>query len=153
MLKKRIIPKLLLKFKKKKDIHVPILVNSFNYTHYKTVGDPISQAKIYEAQLADELALINIDSLPIRDNKFILELVKQFSFNIFMPLIFGGGVFSLECFKLLLSSGISLMTLNLHSNVQMESYSRGVRQRIYIYMYMSRDDRTNSVVLMCYLDA
>ena len=65
MLKKRIIPKLLLKFKKKNGTYVPILVNSFNYTHYKIIGDPISQAKIYEAQLADELILINIESLPI----------------------------------------------------------------------------------------
>ena len=51
MLKKRIIPKLLLKFKKQNDKYIPLLVNSFNYNHYKIIGDPISQAKIYEAQL------------------------------------------------------------------------------------------------------
>tara|TARA_B100001964_G_scaffold131992_1_gene145809 strand:- start:740 stop:1531 length:792 start_codon:yes stop_codon:yes gene_type:complete len=112
MLKKRIIPKLLLKFKKKNGTYVPILVNSFNYTHYKIIGDPISQAKIYEAQLADELILINIESLPINENKFILDLIKQFSFNIFMPLTVGGGVLSLNCFKQLLSSGADKVLIN-----------------------------------------
>lgn len=112
MLKRRIIPKLLLKFKKKNGNNIPILVNSFNYTHYKIVGDPISQAKIYEAQLADELVLINIESLTINENKFILDLIKQFSFNIFMPLTVGGGVVSLNCFKKLLSSGADKVMIN-----------------------------------------
>ena len=60
MLKKRLIPKLLLKFKENNKL--PILVNSYKYSHYKTIGDPISQAKIYEAQSADELVILNIDS-------------------------------------------------------------------------------------------
>ena len=110
MLKKRLIPKLLLKFKGEKKI--PILVNSYKYLHYKIIGDPISQAKIYEAQSADELAILNIDSLDLQNNKFCLDYLKEFSENIFMPLTFGGGVKSVNCFNLLLNSGADKVSIN-----------------------------------------
>lgn len=112
MLKKRVIPKLLLRFKNQNNKYKPMLVTSFNYKYFKIIGDPLSQAKIYEAQLADELLLLNIDSLPISKSKYILEYIKNFSFNIFMPLTVGGGVFSLNCFKELLKSGADKVLIN-----------------------------------------
>ena len=105
MLKKRVIPKLLLRFKKIENDYKAILVTSFNYEFYKIIGDPISQAKIYEAQLADELLLVNIDSLPISESPYILDFIKKLSLSIFMPLTVGGGVHSINCFRKLLKSG------------------------------------------------
>jgi imidazole glycerol-phosphate synthase subunit HisF len=110
MLKKRLIPKLLLRFKG--EGKTPILVNSYKYLHYKTIGSPIHQAKIYEAQSADELVMLNMDSLSLQDNAFVLEYLKKFSENIFMPLTFGGGVKSLNCFQLLLNSGADKVSIN-----------------------------------------
>ena len=112
MLKKRVIPKLLLRFKKQIDGYKPILVTSYNYNFFKIIGDPLSQAKIYEAQLADELLLLNIDSLLVSKSIYILEYIKKFSLNIFMPLTVGGGVFSLNCFKELLRSGADKVQIN-----------------------------------------
>ncbi len=81
------------------------MVNSYKYLHYKTIGNPISQAKIYEAQSTDELVILNIDSFDLQNNKFVLDYLKEFSENIFMPLTFGGGVNKYD------GTSISLLTL------------------------------------------
>ena len=54
MLKKRIIPKLLIKSQKIGNKYRPVMVTSRNFKDYKSVGDPVSQAKIFQDQLADE---------------------------------------------------------------------------------------------------
>ena len=125
MLKKRLIPKLLLRFRGEKKI--PILVNSYKFLHYKTIGDPISQAKIYEAQSADELAILNIDSLDLQNNKFCLDYLKKFSENIFMPLTFGGGVKSVNCFNLLLNSGADKVSINKNAVLKPNLISESVK--------------------------
>ena len=42
-----------------------MLVTTRQFRDVLEVGDPVSQAKIYEAQLADELVVLNIDGTPI----------------------------------------------------------------------------------------
>ena len=86
MLKKRLIPKLLLKKTKN---NTPCLVNSFKYSKYKIIGSPISQAKIFEAQHADQLILLNIESVKLVTSSPMINLLEDFSSNIFMPLTFG----------------------------------------------------------------
>ncbi|MBD1139692.1 imidazole glycerol phosphate synthase subunit HisF [Pelagibacterales bacterium SAG-MED38] len=109
MLKKRIIPKLLLKNSKK---NIPCLVNSLQFKKYQIVGHPISQAKIFEAQHADQLILLNIDSLKLDSNNSIVNLLKDFSLNIFMPLVFGGGVKDNASIELVLKNGADKVSLN-----------------------------------------
>ena len=53
MLKKRVIPTLLLKDKR--------MVKGKKFQNYKDVGDPISAVKIYNNQHADELMFIDIN--------------------------------------------------------------------------------------------
>ena len=53
MLKKRVIPTLLLSGNR--------LKKGIKYKNYRDVGDPISAVKIYNNQFADELIFINID--------------------------------------------------------------------------------------------
>ena len=81
MLKKRLIPKLLIKFNKNNN---PVLVNSFQYNKYKLIGNPVSQAKIFEAQHADQLVLLNIDKQIDENNNIIINLLNEFSKN-FIP--------------------------------------------------------------------
>ena len=54
MLKKRLIPKLIFKTKKIKEKYYPIIVTTKQYNKIKYVGDPISQAKIFESQLSND---------------------------------------------------------------------------------------------------
>ena len=112
MLKKRLIPKLIFKTNKIKEKYYPMIVTTKQYNKIKYVGDPISQAKIFESQLTDELFLVNMDSLDLDENKFLLEYYVEFSSKIFMPLTIGGGVKSIESFRKLLQSGADKVCIN-----------------------------------------
>ena len=109
MLKKRLIPKLLLKNTKN---NTPCLVNSFKYSKYKIIGSPISQAKIFEAQHADQLILLNIESVKLVASSPMINLLEDFSSNIFMPLTFGGGIKSEKCVELALKHGADKVSIN-----------------------------------------
>lgn len=112
MLKRRIIPKLLIKARAYEGATRPILVVTKNYEQVSDVGDPISQAKIYEAQLADELIVLNIDSVPVATDRTLLNMIERLASETFMPLAVGGGVTKVEDFALLLERGADKVSIN-----------------------------------------
>lgn len=112
MLKKRIIPKLLIKNKSFGSLVRPILVTTRNFQQVFEVGDPLSQAKIYEAQLADELIVLNIDRVPIARDDPLLGVVEKLASQTFMPIAVGGGVTSVDDFATLLERGADKVALN-----------------------------------------
>ena len=91
---------------------LPTFVVSKNFSKFKTVGSIIPQAKIYEAQLADELMILNIADVKCAEDVKFLSFLKKFSEQIFMPLTVGGGVKSLECFEKLLNNGADKVFIN-----------------------------------------
>lgn len=112
MLKKRLIPKLLIKYQTLANKRKPILVTTRAFRDEITVGDPVSQAKIYEAQLADELIILNIDSYPITTDDLMLKLVERMADEVFMPLTIGGGVRTIEDFQRLVEGGADKVAIN-----------------------------------------
>ena len=112
MLKKRLIPKLLIKHRLLGRSMRPVLVTTFGYRDVVEIGDPVSQAKIYEAQLADELIVLNIDSTPIGDDEIMLSLIERLAGETFMPLCVGGGVRSVSDFAKLLGRGADRICIN-----------------------------------------
>lgn len=112
MLKKRIIPKLLLTKKVIGKEEVNILVTTKSFESRVSIGDPLSQAKIYEANLADELLILAIDTIPLDQNKNLLFLIEKMSEQIFMPLCVGGGVSTLNHFEDLLNVGADKISVN-----------------------------------------
>lgn len=112
MLKKRLIPKLLLTKRKIGNDEIDILVTTRNYDSRTSIGDPLSQAKIYEANLADELIILGIDSIPLDENSELIHLIKRMSEQIFMPLCVGGGVSNLSHFEDLLNAGADKISIN-----------------------------------------
>lgn len=112
MLKKRIIPKLLIKHRALGPTVRPVLVTTRGYRDVREVGDPVSQAKIYEAQFADELIVLNIDGTEIAGDEVMLGLIERLASETFMPLAVGGGVRSADDFGLLLSRGADKVTVN-----------------------------------------
>lgn len=125
MLKKRIIPKLLLQ--KSKDFpEEMVLVTSKRFNDHVAVGDPVSQAKIYESQLADELVVLNIERRqPIDDS--LLQLLQDFAEEVFLPLTYGGGVRTLDEFTMLLSSGADKVSINSAAIDEPEFIARAAR--------------------------
>ena len=75
------------------------------------VGDPLSQAKIFEAQLADELILVDIhrtdDSWPV-----LLSTLSSISSSLATPLAVGGGIRTFHQVQELLDRGADKVVLN-----------------------------------------
>jgi imidazole glycerol-phosphate synthase subunit HisF len=104
MLKSRIIPCL--------DVKDGRVVKGVNFDGLRDAGDPVEQAKIYDAAGADELCFLDITASS--DNRsIILDVVRQTAEKCFMPLTVGGGVRCEEDVRNLLLAGadkVSVMT-------------------------------------------
>lgn len=112
MLKKRLIPKLLIKHRPMGRSLRPVLVTTRSFADAHDVGDPVSQAKIYEAQLADELVVLNIDGSPIGGDDVMLDLIERLACETLMPLCVGGGVRTTDDFGTLLRRGADKVSIN-----------------------------------------
>ncbi len=111
MLKRRLIPKLLLKASRVGASHRMVLVTTVGFDRTIDVGDPVSQAKIYEAQAADELIFLDLDA-SVESRQPLVEVVHRAAEEIFMPITVGGGVRSTDDFRLLLSNGADKVSIN-----------------------------------------
>jgi imidazole glycerol-phosphate synthase subunit HisF len=88
-----------------------VLVTTVQFNEVVEIGDPISQAKIFEAQAADELIFLDLDATP-EGRETVVEIVRRAAEEIFMPITVGGGVRSIEDFRRLLSSGADKVSVN-----------------------------------------
>ena len=104
MLKVRVIPCL--------DVMNGRVVKGVEYVGHRDAGDPIEQAKIYDADGADEMCYLDITaSSDNRDPLF--DVVKGTAEQCFMPLTVGGGVRTIDDMRKLLLAGadkVSVMT-------------------------------------------
>lgn len=105
MLKKRIIPTLLLSKGR--------MVKGKRFTDFRDTGDPVSAARIYNAQNADELFFLDIDASRSGSAFETLEkTVKEVAKECFMPLSVGGGVNSIDKIRRLLLAGADKVSIN-----------------------------------------
>lgn len=109
MLKRRIIPKLLLERDSSSSANFR-LVTTRQFSAPKPVGHPVSQARIYQAQNVDELIFLDIESKG--PDSSMLECVGRLAEEIFMPITIGGGVATLRHFEDLLSRGADKVSIN-----------------------------------------
>jgi cyclase len=111
MLKKRLIPKLQMRASRFGSTTRMVLVTTVQFGEVIEIGDPVSQAKIYEAQAADELIFLDLDaSLENRDT--VIDVVKKAAEEIFIPFTVGGGVRCITDFRTLLSNGADKVSVN-----------------------------------------
>lgn len=103
MLKSRVIPMLLLRNGR--------MVKGVQFDHYRDVGDPVSAARIYNAQYADELIFLDINQ---DANGFdeLLAVIGRVSRECFMPLTVGGGIDSVDKIRALLAGGADKIVIN-----------------------------------------
>lgn len=106
MLKTRIIPVLLLKDGR--------MVKGQKFTTFRDTGDPISAAKVYNYQDADELIFIDIEASnnAPNDRQYLYDLIEKVSEECFMPLTVGGGVNSIDDISALLNAGADKVLIN-----------------------------------------
>ncbi len=103
MLKQRIIPSLLLKDGR--------MVKGRNFSQFRDVGDPVTAAKVYNAQKVDELMFLDIR--PTRESRGqVCRIIEEAACECFMPLTVGGGVQSVEDVKSFLDIGADKVSIN-----------------------------------------
>ena len=103
MLAKRIIPCL--------DIKDGRVVKGVNFVNLRDAGDPVEQARLYDAQGADELVFLDI-SATHEGRKTTLDLVSRVAETVFMPLAVGGGIREVEDMRNLLLAGADKVSVN-----------------------------------------
>ncbi|MEH3041662.1 MAG: imidazole glycerol phosphate synthase subunit HisF [Sphingomonas paucimobilis] len=93
------------------DVHAGRVVKGVNFVELRDAGDPVEQARAYDAAGADELTFLDIGaSHEGRDT--IIDVVRRTAEVCFMPLTVGGGVRSPEDARALLLAGADKVAVN-----------------------------------------
>ena len=103
MLKARVIPCL--------DVHAGRVVKGVNFVDLVDAGDPVEQAKVYDAAGADELCFLDITASH-EDRDTIYDVVARTAEQVFVPLTVGGGVRAVEDVRKLLLAGADKASIN-----------------------------------------
>jgi cyclase len=103
MLAKRIIPCL--------DVDNGRVVKGIKFVSLTDAGDPVEQAKRYDAEGADELTFLDITASSDRRD-IVAGLVRHVADEVFIPFTVGGGLRSVEDIRAILRAGADKITLN-----------------------------------------
>ncbi len=103
MLTKRIIPCL--------DVDHGRVVKGVNFVNLRDAGDPVEIAAAYDAAGADELVFLDITASSDHRNT-VVDLVRAVAKKVFIPFTVGGGIRTVEDFRLLLREGADKISIN-----------------------------------------
>lgn len=87
------------------------VVKGVNFINMKDAGDPIQNAKFYEDEGADELAMLDI-AATMENRKTRLAWIKNVSKVIKIPLTVGGGIRTLKDIEMVLNAGANKISMN-----------------------------------------
>ncbi len=103
MLAKRIIPCL--------DVDQGRVVKGVNFVNIIDAGDPVEQAKFYDAAGADELVFLDITAT--HEARGIMhDVVRRTADHVFIPLTVGGGLRTVEDMRAMLHAGADKIAIN-----------------------------------------
>ena len=103
MLTRRIIPCL--------DVKDGRVVKGVNFVQLRDAGDPVEQARAYDAQGADEICFLDISASP-EGKATIVDVVARTADCVFAPLTVGGGVRTVDDVQRLLEAGADKVSIN-----------------------------------------
>ena len=103
MFTKRIIPCL--------DVHNGRVVKGINFVDLRDAGDPVEVGAAYDKAGADELVFLDITASS--DSRTIkIDMVRRVAETVFIPFTVGGGIRSVEDFKIILREGADKIAVN-----------------------------------------
>ena len=103
MFTKRIIPCL--------DVNNGRVVKGVNFINLRDAGDPVEVAKAYDREGADELVFLDITASS--DNRgTVVDMVRRVAENVFIPFTVGGGIRTVDDFRMLLREGADKISIN-----------------------------------------
>lgn len=100
---KRIIPCL--------DVNNGRVVKGTNFVNLRDAGDPVEVATMYDKSGADEVVFLDITASSDGRNT-TLDLVRKVAERLFIPFTVGGGIRSIDDFKVLLREGADKISIN-----------------------------------------
>ena len=103
MFTKRIIPCL--------DVKNGRVVKGVNFVDLRDAGDPVEIAAAYDRAGADELVFLDITASSDARNT-VVDMVRRVSETVFIPFTVGGGIRTVEDFRLLLREGADKISIN-----------------------------------------
>lgn len=103
MFTKRIIPCL--------DVKDGRVVKGVNFVNLRDAGDPVEIAAAYDKAGADELVFLDITASS--DNRrTVVDMVRRVAETVFIPFTVGGGIRTVEDFRMLLREGADKISVN-----------------------------------------
>jgi len=87
------------------------VVKGVNFVNLRDAGDPVENARFYQQEGADELAMLDI-AATLENRKTRLEWVEAVASVIDIPLTVGGGVSTLDDIKMLFDAGADNVSMN-----------------------------------------
>lgn len=103
MFTKRIIPCL--------DVNNGRVVKGVNFVNLRDAGDPVEIGAAYDKAGADELVFLDITASS--DNRrTVVDMVRKVAETVFIPFTVGGGIRTVEDFRLLLREGADKISIN-----------------------------------------
>lgn len=103
MLAKRIIPCL--------DVNNGRVVKGVNFVNLKDAGDPVEIASVYDKAGADELVFLDITASSDA-RSIVLDMVKRVAQTVFIPFTVGGGIRTVDDFRVILKEGADKVSVN-----------------------------------------
>lgn len=103
MFTKRIIPCL--------DVNNGRVVKGVNFVNLRDAGDPVEIAAAYDKAGADELVFLDITATSDA-RETVVDMVRRVAEKVFIPFTVGGGIRTVEDFKMLLREGADKISIN-----------------------------------------
>jgi cyclase len=103
MLAKRIIPCL--------DVKNGRVVKGVNFVNLRDAGDPVEQARVYDAAGADELVFLDITATH-EARQTVMQMARAVADQVFIPFTVGGGIRTVEDMRAILRSGADKISVN-----------------------------------------
>lgn len=103
MFTKRIIPCL--------DVHNGRVVKGVNFVDLKDAGDPVEIAEAYDKAGADELVFLDITASSDARGT-VVDMVRKVAEKVFIPFTVGGGIRTVDDFRMLLREGADKISVN-----------------------------------------
>lgn len=103
MFTKRIIPCL--------DVNNGRVVKGVNFVNLRDAGDPVEIAAAYDQAGADEVVFLDITASSDARGT-VVDMVRRVAENVFIPFTVGGGIRTVEDFKVLLREGADKISIN-----------------------------------------
>lgn len=103
MFTKRIIPCL--------DVNRGRVVKGVNFVNLRDAGDPVEIAAAYDAAGADEVVFLDITASS-DGRETVVDMVRKVAEKVFIPFTVGGGIRTVEDFRVLLREGADKISIN-----------------------------------------